>query len=214
MTRYPRGVVPGAGLRDPVAGSKQLSWLLRHGASEVGLAMDPAGWADVADVLVQTRLTRAQLETIVRTNDKGRLQLDGDRVRACQGHSTANLAIDRDALEASWRVHDGDAWLWHGTSHEALEGIAREGLLPVARTHVHLADDPKAKVGKRAAVAWLLAVDPVRLRAAGATVFVAPNGVLLARAVPPSCIVGARAMTPRALAKREPVLALLGVPAV
>lgn len=206
--------MPGAGLRDPVAGSRQLSWLLRHGASEVGLAMDPAGWADVAAVLAYTRLTRAQLELIVRTNDKGRLQLDGDRVRACQGHSTANLAIDRDALEASWQPHAGDAWLWHGTTREALDAIAREGLRPVARTHVHLAEDPTSTVGKRASVAWLLAIDPVGLRAAGHAVFVAPNGVRLVRAVPPSCIVGARAMTRRAAAQQAEVLALLAVPAV
>ena len=76
--------------RDLVARSKHLSWLLRHGAVEAGLAMDPAGWADVADVLARTKMTRAQLEEAVRTNTKGRLQQEGDRVRACQGHSQAN----------------------------------------------------------------------------------------------------------------------------
>lgn len=198
--------------RDLVARSKHLSWLLRHGAVEAGLAMDPAGWADVADVLAQTRMTRAQLEEAVRTNTKGRLQQEGDRVRACQGHSQANTAVDRDALERSWRAYVGDASLWHGTSLEAIGSIATAGILPVARTHVHLTEDPASKVGKRAAVAWLLEIDPVRVRAAGLGIFVAPNGVVLTRAVPPVCIVGARAMTKRAAADEAEVRARLGLP--
>ena len=198
---------------DLVTRSKHLSWLLRHGAVESGLAMDPAGWSDVDDVLAKTGLTLAQLEEIVRTNTKGRLQLEGERVRACQGHSQTNTAIDRNALEASWRVHEGSGSVWHGTSRDAIEAIAKAGILPIARTHVHLADDPASKVGKRAAVAWLLEVDPMRMRALGLPIFVAPNGVLLARAVPPSCIVGARAMTKRALPELGHVLALLGLAA-
>jgi putative RNA 2'-phosphotransferase len=198
--------------RDLVARSKHLSWLLRHGAVETGLAMDPAGWAEVEDVLAQTRMTRAQLEEAVRTNTKGRLQLEGDRVRACQGHSQANTAVDRDALERSWHAYTGDASLWHGTSLAAIESIATAGILPIARTHVHLTGDPASKVGKRAAVAWLLEIDPARVRAAGLAIFVAPNGVVLTRAVPPGCIVGARAMTKRAAADEAEVCARLGLP--
>ena len=62
-----------------------------------------------------------------------------------------------------------------------------------ARTHVHLADAVDATVGKRAAVDVLLVIDPVRLRAAGLRVFRAPNGVLLARAVPREAVVDVRA---------------------
>lgn len=197
-------------LGDLTARSKHLSWLLRHGAVESGLAMDPAGWADVDVVLAQTGLTRDQLEEAVRSNTKGRLQLDGARVRACQGHSQANTAIERDALERSWQPWTGEGSLWHGTSRDAIASIARSGILPVARTHVHLTDDPASKVGKRAAVAWLLEVDPQRMRADGREIFVAPNGVVLTREVPPGCIVGARAMTKRAAAEQAEVLALLG----
>lgn len=194
-----------------VARSRHLSWLLRHGAVEAGLAMDAAGWAAIADVLARTGLTAEALAEAVRTNTKGRLQLDGDRVRACQGHSLVNTAVTRDALEASWRAHDGNTSLWHGTTRDAITAIATAGILPVARTHVHLADDPASTLGKRAAVAWLLEVDPVAMRAAGHAIFVAPNGVVLTRAVPPAFIVGARAMTHRAEAERDEVRTLLGV---
>lgn len=209
QTSMPRGAAP----RDLIARSKHLSWLLRHGAVEAGLAMDAAGWADVDDVLAHTGLSRAQLDECVRTNTKGRLQLEGGRVRACQGHSQANTAVHADALERSWWPFCGRHHLWHGTSRDAIASIAKDGLVPVARTHVHLTDDPASKVGKRAAVAWLLEIDPALVRAAGHGIFVAPNGVVLTRAVPPSCIVGARAMTKRAHAERDDVLALLGLAA-
>jgi putative RNA 2'-phosphotransferase len=198
--------------REDITRGRHLSWLLRHGAGEVGLAMDGAGWASIDDVLAVAGMTRAQLEIAVQVDGKQRLQLAGDRVRACQGHSRDNAAIDCDALERSWQPHSGDTSLWHGTSRDAIEGIATEGIRPIARTHVHLADDPTSKVGKRAAVAWLLEVDPVRMRAGGHAIFVAPNGVVLTRVVPPGCIVGARAMTRRATAELADVLRVLGLP--
>ncbi|MBC8066747.1 MAG: RNA 2'-phosphotransferase [Deltaproteobacteria bacterium] len=178
--------------RGAIARSKRLSWLLRHGAGERGLAMDTAGWAAIDDVLVATGLSRDELDEAVRTNTKRRLQFDGERVRACQGHSQRNTAVTREGLERSWQRWDGEASLWHGTALAALDGIAAHGILPIARTHVHLADAPDATVGKRAHVDVLLEVDPRRLRARGLDVFVAPNAVVLVREVPPDCIVATR----------------------
>jgi putative RNA 2'-phosphotransferase len=178
-----------------IARSKELSWLLRHGASEVGLAMDEAGWATIADVLARTGMDRDELDEAVRTNTKRRLQLDGDRVRACQGHSLANTAITREGLERSWQCYESEVSLWHGTSRDAIDGIAKGGILPIARTHVHLAPSPSSHVGKRSNVALLLEIEPGRLRAEGLGIFVAPNGVVLVRAVPRHCIVGIRATT-------------------
>lgn len=175
-----------------------LSWLLRHGADEAGIAMDAAGWVAVAEVLRAGRMSRAELEAIVRENDKRRLQLEGERIRACQGHSTAGTPVTAEALEASWAVHEGGAPLWHGTSVAALTGIAREGILPVARTHVHLAAELASKVGKRANVDVMLRVEPARVNEAGLRVFVAPNGVLLVRRIPREAIVDLEPMTRRA----------------
>ena len=182
--------------------SRRLSWLLRHGATERGLAMDEAGWAAVADVLVAAGITRAELEQAVAENDKRRLQLDGERVRACQGHSLAGAPVTREALEASWEPFAGDGLLWHGTGRHALARIAEQGILPGARTHVHLAEATDSRVGKRAAVDVLVAVSPARLRDAGLPVFRAPNGVLLVRRVPPDCIVETRPAPPARATRR------------
>jgi putative RNA 2'-phosphotransferase len=80
--------------------SKTLSWLLRHGAAEAGLHLDAAGWAPLADVLRITGVSRGDVEAAVRDNTKRRFELDGDRIRAVQGHSSTQ--VDLDALEASW----------------------------------------------------------------------------------------------------------------
>lgn len=189
--------------------SKALSWLLRHGAGERGLAMDPAGWVAVDEVLRELGISAALLHEVVRRNDKSRLQLEGGRIRACQGHSLSGMPVTCEALEASWEVYEGGEALWHGTTVESVAAIAREGIRAVTRTHVHLAEALDSRVGKRAQVAVMLEVCPARLRAVGQAVYRSPNGVLLVRFVPPGCIVGLRAMTARARAAEPHLRALL-----
>jgi putative RNA 2'-phosphotransferase len=131
------------------------------------------------------------LEAAVAHNDKQRLQVDGDRIRAFQRHSVDGMPVTREALENSWvRVYP-DHLLWHGTRLAALEGIKRHGLRPGRRTHVHLAPSKDSQVGRRSAVEVLLGVDSGDL-----AVYRAPNGVLLTREVPPDAIVGVDAVHP------------------
>jgi putative RNA 2'-phosphotransferase len=119
--------------------SHALSALLRHGAGESRLAMAAAGWARIDDVLAKTRATREALDAVVRENNKSRLEVRGERVRACQGHSLAGMPVTLEALEASWTLDLRDAPVWHGTSVAAAASIAREGIVAGERTHVHLA---------------------------------------------------------------------------
>lgn len=170
--------------------SKQLSWLLRHGARETGLAMDSAGFAPVDEVLRRTGLTRDELDGVVAENNKSRFEVRGTQVRAVQGHSLEGTPVTLDGLEGSWDEVSGDSLLYHGTSVAAARAIlSGEGVHSAARTHVHLAASVDAKVGKRAGVEVLLVISPVRLRASGLRIFRAPNGVLLARAIPAHVIV-------------------------
>jgi putative RNA 2'-phosphotransferase len=170
--------------------SKQLSFLLRHGAGEAGLSMDAAGWAEVEDVRRVLHMGRAALEAAVVDNTKARLEIKGTRIRACQGHSLRGMPVTPEALEASWEAWTDAGSVFHGTRVAALQGIAREGILPGERTHVHLAESIESTVGKRAAVDVMLEVSPARLREHGIGLHRSPNGVLLARHVPPACIVG------------------------
>ena len=175
--------------RASVRNSKRLSWLLRHGANEAGLVMDEAGWAEIADVLEVLDMARDDLDEAVATNDKGRLQTEGSRIRACQGHSLAGMPVTQDALESTWVPVEPNDSLWHGTTLGAVEGIAVHGIEPAARSHVHLAPSLTSRVGKRASVQVLLEVSPQRLASLRVQVFRAPNGVILVRQVPASAII-------------------------
>lgn len=195
---------------DSTGASKKLSWLLRHGAGEAGLEMDAAGWAEIEDVRRVLHMGRDALEAAVRDNTKARLEVRGKRIRACQGHSLQGMPVTCDALEATWAVYEGGAHVFHGTRIAALQGIAREGILPGERTHVHLAEAVDSTVGKRAAVDVMLAVAPAKLRDRGIGLHQSPNGVLLARRVPPSCIVGLVPMVDRARRQELHLRSLFG----
>lgn len=170
--------------------SKKLSWLLRHGAREMGLAMDSAGFAHIGEVLRMTGLSRDELDQVVEENNKSRFEVRGKQVRAVQGHSLEGTPVTLDGLERSWDEVTGDVPLYHGTSVVAARAILDgEGVHSAARTHVHLAAAVDSKVGKRAGVDVLLVTSTVCLRATGLRVFRAPNGVLLARAIPAGAIV-------------------------
>jgi putative RNA 2'-phosphotransferase len=152
----------------------------------------------------------SDLQTVVRENDKSRLELEGGRVRACQGHSIDNRAVTREGLERSWTVITSEASVWHGTSVDAVRGIAREGILAVGRTHVHLAPAMSSKVGKRASVHVMLEISPARVRAAGLNLYAASNGVVLAREIPAACVIGLHTMTKRAREQQAQLTALFG----
>jgi putative RNA 2'-phosphotransferase len=195
---------------DSTGASKKLSWLLRHGANEAGLEMDAAGWAEIEDVRRILHMGRTALEAAVENNNKARLQVRGTRIRACQGHSLRDMPVTCEALEATWEEVEGEAPVFHGTRIAALVGIAREGLLPGERTHVHLAEAVDSTVGKRSAVDVMIEVSPSRLRAAGIGLHRSPNGVILARRVPVSAIVGLLPMIDKARRREGELRGLFG----
>jgi putative RNA 2'-phosphotransferase len=153
---------------------KQLSWLLRHGAGEAGLALNEAGWARIDDLLALLDMTRAELPEALETNDKCRLQLDRTHIRACQRHSIVNMPVTQEALERTWTVVSPTSSLWHGTTVAAIPGIAECGIRPGGRTLVHLAPSSSSRVGRRASVEVLLEISPDRLTDAEPTIFEAP----------------------------------------
>lgn len=190
--------------------STKVSWLLRHGANESGLAMADNGFCAIADVLRLTRMSRLELDEVVAENNKTRFQVNGERIRAVQGHSLEGTPVTLDGLERSWNEVVGDDAVFHGTSVDAAFAILdSEGVHAAARTHVHLAAAADAVVGKRHQVDVLLAIEPRRLRLAGQRIFRAPNGVLLTRAVPVSAVVDVIAQSRRGDEARAALLTRL-----
>ncbi|MEU9076220.1 RNA 2'-phosphotransferase [Kitasatospora sp. NPDC004745] len=166
--------------------SKMLSRILRHDPDRVGITLDGAGWVGI-DVLLGAlaakgnRLTRAELDHVVATNNKRRFgySADGLSIRANQGHT---VAVD---LGLSATVPP--PVLYHGTADRHLASIFHEGLRPMARQDVHLSADTETavRVGARHGRPVVLTVNAAAMSAAGHEFRISDNGVWLTDAVPP-----------------------------
>ncbi|HWG97871.1 MAG TPA: RNA 2'-phosphotransferase [Pilimelia sp.] len=169
---------------DPSQVSRRLSEVLRHRPDRIGLTLDAAGWVPIPDLLAALAahgqpVTRRQLAQVVAENDKRRFTIEGDRIRANQGHSVA--------VELGLPAAVPPAVLFHGTARRHLDAIMREGLRRGTRHHVHLSTDAATAraVGARHGVPVVLRVDAAAMAAAGHLFYRSANGVWLTDAVPP-----------------------------
>ncbi len=136
--------------------SVYLCFLLRHKPEEIGLAMDSHGWVSVEDLIFginrgeKYTVTRAELESIVAEDQKGRYRFSPDhtRIKACQGHSIPWVTPELETLQPPQA-------LYHGTTTVALEKIMRSGAIEkMARHAVHLHAD--MEVAWKSATRWHL----------------------------------------------------------
>ena len=149
------------------------------------LALDEAGWTDVAAVLrgfdaENIPLSRAELDELVMTSDKQRFSLsdDGLRIRANQGHSVQ--------VELGYAATTPPDLLFHGTVARFLSAIRKEGLLRRGRHHVHLSETAETAriVGQRRGPPVILTVRAREMSRAGHLFFVSANQVWLTDSVP------------------------------
>lgn len=158
--------------------SHRLSYLLRHAPHEAGLTLQPGGWVPLKPLLAHLHVTREEVERVVTASDKQRFALDGERIRANQGHS---VQVDLELTPQT-----PPAVLYHGTFPGALAAIRVGGLRPMNRHHVHLSPDTETarKVGARRGPAVILTVRADRMDAAGHLFYKSENGVWLVDGVP------------------------------
>jgi len=139
--------------------SKRMSWLLRHGADDVGLAIDPEGYVAITDVLRTLKgdhpgISRQVLAAVIHQvePDKQRFRIEGEWIRANYGHSF-DSKVKRTATEPP-------ETLLYGTSRRSLPEIFRTGLRPMERQFVHLTTDPAlaAQIGARHGRARILQI--------------------------------------------------------
>jgi putative RNA 2'-phosphotransferase len=158
--------------------SKRMSKALRHKPERVGLTLDPAGWVPVADLLNALGISEADLREVVDRNDKKRFTIDGDRIRANQGHSVE--------VELGLPTAVPPDQLFHGTVAQYLDDIMRDGLRPMSRHDVHLSPDRETarRVGARRGRPLILTVDAAAMHADGHEFRLSANGVWLAQHVP------------------------------
>ncbi|MFH8368018.1 RNA 2'-phosphotransferase [Streptomyces sp. NPDC018031] len=165
--------------------SKYLARHLRHQPERIGITLDPHGWVEVGELIAAAgahgfRFTRAELDEVVRSNDKQRYAVEGDRIRANQGHT-----VDVDLCLP---VAEPPPYLYHGTVARFLPAIRAEGLRPMNRHAVHLSPDRETatRVGARRGVPVVVPVDAGAMHRAGHSFQVSANGVWLVAGVPPA----------------------------
>lgn len=169
--------------------SKYLSLVLRHNPDAAGVTLDAEGWVDVEDLLAGAArhghsLTRAELEEVVQKSDKQRfaLSVDGQRIRANQGHSVSvDLGLESEIPPEV---------LYHGTVERFLASIMSTGLEKRSRQHVHLSLDIATanRVGSRRGEPVILKIAAASMHADGFRFFCSANGVWLTERVPPQYI--------------------------
>ncbi|XP_030324451.1 tRNA 2'-phosphotransferase 1 isoform X2 [Calypte anna] len=148
--------------------SRTLSWVLRHGAADVGLEMGPDGFVEVGALLRLPQLagvSEGDLMRAVVEDPKGRFALSPPppapprRIRANQGHSLEVPLLELTPLRTPGSL---PPTLTHGTRRRCLGAILKEGLRPMGRNHIHLVGGEGLPVG-----------------AAGIPFFCSANGVFL-----------------------------------
>lgn len=163
--------------------SRFMSLVLRHEPSAIGLSLDAAGWASL-DALCQGLtgkfgVSRDDVLGIVARDTKGRYIIDGDRIRANQGHSVA--------VELGLPAVTPPETLFHGTKQGVLESILTHGLDRRERTHVHLSKDLATAMlvgGRRRGETVILKVASGDMHRQGNEFHCSENGVWLTKHVP------------------------------
>ncbi|MFI6009313.1 RNA 2'-phosphotransferase [Streptomyces sp. NPDC051243] len=170
--------------RRTVKVSKYLSKHLRHQPERIGLILDEGGWVEIDTLIAAAaahgfRFSREELDQVVAANDKKRFAIEGNRIRASQGHS---IDVDLGLPPAT-----PPPYLYHGTVAPNLDAIRSEGLKPMNRHDVHLSADRETatRVGARRGRPVVLCVDADAMHRDGHVFHVSANGVWLTKAVPP-----------------------------
>lgn len=167
--------------------SKEVSYALRHAPWEYELELDSEGFVPVDQLLValnegsnwERPIVVDDLEEIIRTSDKRRHEIVGDRIRALYGHTTPEKIAKKAAEPPSV--------LYHGTARRFLDAILQEGLKPMSRQYVHLSVDMDTarRVGsRRDAKPVILRVDSELATEDGLGFYVGNDKVWLADEVP------------------------------
>ena len=164
--------------------SKFISLILRHKPEAIEITLYEHGWAKVDELLAGVNRTRpldmAELEEIVRTDEKQRYSFNEDKtkIRANQGHSVS--------VDVELQVVTLPELLYHGTGEKYVSSIEAQGLIPKTRLYVHLSGDYETahKVGARHGKPCVFEVYAGRMAADGHPFYRSINGVWLTKEVP------------------------------
>ncbi len=161
--------------------SKKLSYILRHHPEKFNITLDKKGYAKVDDIVAKTELTKDDVETIVKNDDKTRYSFNDDHslIKAIQGHS---IEIQHDFKQVN-----PTRYLFHGTAQHNFLSITKTGLNKMNRHHVHLSEDidTAINVGERHGKVIVFKVDVFSMIKDKFKFYKSKNNVWLTDHVPP-----------------------------
>lgn len=170
--------------------SKSLSYVLRHGANQMGFQLSTDGFLFLEDLLAHPQFrcySVDDVKRVVETNDKQRFKLQPHsengrlQIRANQGHSVQveDLAL-KPVLAGS---PDCPSEAVHGSYFRNWSSIQQHGLSRMKRTHIHLAPGLPGEEGvisgMRKDCDLAIFIDVIKALSDGIQFFWSDNGVLL-----------------------------------
>tara|TARA_B100001123_G_scaffold308409_1_gene344614 strand:+ start:365 stop:970 length:606 start_codon:yes stop_codon:yes gene_type:complete len=165
-----------------------LALVLRHAPEKFDVEMDINGWVDVTGLCDGIKAQRRDFhwlkpwhfEAVSVTEEKGRYEVEGERMRATYGHSIE--------IEIDLPTDDIPEVLFYPVSNEETDNVIKLGIKGGDRRHVHLSKTiAKAfEAGSvRISKPSIVEVDAVRAIADGISIFRAGKLVFLAEEIPP-----------------------------
>jgi putative RNA 2'-phosphotransferase len=120
--------------------SRYLCYVLRHNPADLGIELDERGWTDTTLLLErlatvkQVRLNLAELERMVQQDKRQRYSLQGERIRANDGHTLQTVRLVFERVEPP-------PLLYLGLSKARLSAILDAGTLDPGTAGSDLCDD-------------------------------------------------------------------------
>lgn len=164
---------------------KFLILILRHHPEIIRINLDQNGWVTKQELIWAVRRQKSDfnesiLDDIVSFSNKNRFEynLDGTKIRACQGHSIS-LDLNLNSLRPP-------NILYHGTVVTAVPSIMKNGLKKMHRNFVHLSTNVEISeiIGRRRGIPVVLKIDAAAMTDAGYEFFCSTNSVWLTSSVP------------------------------
>lgn len=170
--------------------SKEISYILRHAPWKYKLALDINGWVPI-DQLIQVlhqfvewqNIELDDLKVMIEKSEKKRHQIKENSIRALYGHSVPMKIVKKEATPPNF--------LYHGTTHDFLSIIEKNGLSPMSRQYVHLSENIEIAnlVGKRKdKKPIILVINTQNARMKGIKFYLGNEKVWLADSIPPEFI--------------------------
>jgi putative RNA 2'-phosphotransferase len=166
--------------------SRILAGALRHFPEKFGLMMDGKGWVDISSLIEAIGTSRSgfswlklhHVEALVKTDPRGRYQIDGGMIRATYGHT---IEVNLDDLP----VADIDEFFYPVTEEE-LDIILEGGLHPIDRKKVHLSGSVEKAIeaGKvRTEEPIILKIDGKKAKKDGLVIYQAGKDVFITEGI-------------------------------